>query len=150
MDNFDRAILREVQRDSSRSISELSEKVSLSSSATHRRLKVLEAEGAIVSYGARIDPKIVGRSLLAFVDIQLDSQGQDRMDEFENAVGEFDDILECHLVSGDADYFLRVAARDVDDYNEIHRKCLSRLPGVSSMKTSFALKCAKPWLGYNV
>ena len=65
------------------------------------------------------------------------------MDSFESVVGGFDDILECHLMSGSADYLLRVAAKDLDQYDRIHRDCLSRLPGVSTMRSAFAIRTVK-------
>jgi DNA-binding Lrp family transcriptional regulator len=70
------------------------------------------------------------------------------MDRFERAVGDFGDILECHLMSGNADYILRIAARDLEQFDRIHRECLSRLPGVSAMRSSFAIRTIKPWHGY--
>jgi DNA-binding Lrp family transcriptional regulator len=85
-----------------------------------------------------------------FVEITLTSQSREAMERFERAVGDFDDILECHLMSGAADYQLRVAASDLDHYDRIHRDCLARLPGVSSMRTSFSLRRIKRFQGYSV
>lgn len=148
MDIIDRQLIQALQADSSRSIAELAELVGASTSACHRRIKSLEAAGLIVGYSAVLDPHRLGLSLQAFVEITLNSQSRDAMDRFEQAVGDFDDILECHLMSGNADYILRIAARDLEQFDHIHRECLARLPGVSSMRSSFAIRTIKRWRGY--
>ena len=148
MDRADRALLDALQSDSSRSIGMLADAVALSPSACHRRIKALEEQGIISGYGAHVDPRKLGLAAEIFVEITLNSQSRDAMDGFEQAVCDFPDILECHLMSGTADYLLRVAAVDLDHYDHIHRDCLSRLPGVSSMRTSFSLRRIKRMSGY--
>ncbi|WP_067734526.1 Lrp/AsnC family transcriptional regulator [Novosphingobium naphthalenivorans] len=150
MDRADRALLEALQADSSRSIAELALLVHLSPSACHRRIKALEEQGLILGYAARVDARRLGLSVEVFVEITLTSQSREAMDRFERAVRDFDDILECHLMSGAADYLLRVAAADLDHYDRVHRDCLARLPGVSSMKTSFSLRRIKRFEGYSV
>jgi DNA-binding Lrp family transcriptional regulator len=150
MDRGDLVLLEALQRDSSRSIADLAEATGMSTSACHRRIKSLEAAGLIVGYSARLDPQRLGLKLLAFVEITLTSQSREAMDRFEAAVGDFEDILDCHLMSGNADYLLRVAAADLDQYDRIHRDCLARLPGVSSMRSAFAIRRIKQWSGYPV
>ncbi|MBO9725579.1 Lrp/AsnC family transcriptional regulator [Novosphingobium sp.] len=150
MDRADRALLEALQADSSRSIADLAALVNLSPSACHRRIRALEEQGLILGYAARVDAKRLGLSVEVFVEITLTSQSREAMERFERAVGDFDDILECHLMSGAADYQLRVAAADLDHYDRIHRDCLARLPGVSSMRTSFSLRRIKRFEGYSV
>jgi Lrp/AsnC family leucine-responsive transcriptional regulator len=150
MDRADIALLDALQRDSSRSIADLAESAGMSSSACHRRIKALEASGAIAGYAAQLDPQRLGLKLLAFVEITLTSQSREAMDRFEAAVGDYDDILDCHLMSGQADYLLRVAAADLEQYDRIHRDCLARLPGVSAMRSAFAIRRIKRWRGYPV
>lgn len=150
MDRADLALLEAVQADSSLSVAELAGKVALSPSACHRRIKALEQARVIAGYGARLDPRKLGLTVEVFVEITLISQSREAMDTFEAAVSDFDDILECHLMSGTADYLLRVAARDLEQYDRIHRDCLARLPGVSSMRSSFSLRRIKQMTGYPV
>lgn len=150
MDRADLALLEAIQSDSALSIAELAEKVALSASACHRRIKALEQSGVIAGYGARLSPRKLGLTVEVFVEITLTSQTRESMDRFEQAVGDFDDILECHLMSGSGDYLLRVAARDLDQYDRIHRDCLARLPGVSAMRSSFSLRRIKQMRGYPV
>ena len=150
MDRNDILILEALQKDSSRSIAELAEAAGVSPSACHRRIKALEASGVITGYTAQIDAHRLGLQIQAFVEITLTSQSREAMDRFERAVGDFDDILDCHLMAGQADYLLRVAARDLDHYDRIHRDCLAALPGVSSMRSAFAIRRIKRWRGYPV
>ncbi|HEX7784068.1 MAG TPA: Lrp/AsnC family transcriptional regulator [Sphingobium sp.] len=150
MDRADIVILNALQRDSHQSIAQIAEKAALSGSACHRRLRALEEAGVINGYSARLDPRKIGLGLQIFVEISLTSQSQEVMDRFEDAVGRFDDILECHLMSGSADYILRVAAADMEHFDVIHRTCLSRLPGVSAMRSSFAIRRIKEWTGYSL
>ena len=103
-----------------------------------------------MGYAARVDARRVGLSVEAFVEITLTSQSRDVMERFERAVCDFREILECHLMAGAADYQLRVAAADLDHFDAIHRDCLSRLPGVSSMKSSFALRRIKRFESYTI
>lgn len=150
VDNYDHAILEALQRDSSLSLANLAEQVNLSSSACHRRMRILEEAGIICGYNARLDPRRLGYAAEVFVEITLNSQSREALDNFEKAASEFDQILECHLMSGVADYLLRVAASDLEDYDRIHRECLSRLPGVASMRSSFSLRTIKRMQGYPV
>jgi DNA-binding Lrp family transcriptional regulator len=143
MDRIDGSILRRLQKNSATSVSDLAQDVGLSASACHRRIKLLEDEGVIEGYAARIDRSKLGLKIMVFVEIALTSQSQDALNAFEQAVLRYEDILECHLTTGDADYLLRIAARDVADYDSIHRNCLAKLPGVSSMHTSFILRSIK-------
>lgn len=150
MDRNDILLLQALQQDSSRSLAELAELAGVSSSACHRRIKALEAAGVITGYAAQIDPQRLGLKLQAFVEITLNSQSREAMDRFEAAVQDYDDILDCYLMSGNADYLLRVSAADLEQYDRIHRDCLARLPGVSSMRSAFAIRRIKRWKGYPV
>lgn len=150
MDRNDVLILEALQKDSSRSIADLAELAGVSPSACHRRIKALEASGVITGYGAQVDPQKLGLKMQAFVEITLTSQSREAMERFERAVADFDEILDCHLMAGHADYLLRVAARDLDQYDRIHRDCLAALPGVSSMRSAFAIRRIKRWSGYPV
>lgn len=150
MDRIDVTLLAALQRDSSRAIAELAELAGISSSACHRRVKSLEEAGLITGYAAQIDPHKLGLRLHAFVEITLTSQSREAMDRFEAAVQLYDDILDCHLMSGQADYLLRIAATDLEQYDAIHRDCLARLPGVASMRSAFAIRRIKHWRGYPV
>lgn len=150
MDRIDIAVLGQLQQDSQISLNLLSDKVGLSPSACHRRIKMLEKSGAINRYVAWLDNRKIGLQLDVFIEIRLTAQTEQSFTAFESAVHQIDEILECHLMSGEADYRLRVAARDVADYDDIHRNCLARLPGVAAMQSAFAIRAIKKWSGYPV
>lgn len=150
MDEFDRRILRRLQADSGRPIAALAEEVGLSTSACHRRVRLLEEQGVVAGYGARLAPEALGLTIEVFVDISLSGQDEKTLAAFERAVDRYPEILECWLTAGRADYHLHIMARDMADYDRIHRHVLSRLPGVASMQTRFALRRIKAWRGYPV
>ncbi len=140
MDALDIKILEALQRKGRMSNAELAEKVNLSPSACHRRVQRLEQEGIIKDYVALLDPRAVDRPSTVFVEITLSGQADELLDRFEAAVRRIPDVLECHLMAGTADYLLKVVAADTDDFARIHRQYLARLPGVSQMQSSFALR----------
>ncbi len=150
MDRFDVALLEALQRDSRQSMAELGDQIGLSSSACHRRIRALEQAGMIEGYAARLNRDAMGLNLTAFVEMSLTSQSNESMERFEAAVANFPEILECHLMAGQADYLLRVAASDLKGFDAIHRDCLARLPGVAAIRTSFAIRTIRDWQGYRL
>ena len=119
---------------------DLSERVNLSPSACHRRVQRLEAEGIIRNYVAMLDPRKLGLPTTVFVEITLSGQSDEVLEAFETAVARIPNVLECHLMAGTADYILKLVAEDTEDFARIHRQYLTRLPGVTQMQSSFALR----------
>ncbi len=150
MDRIDLSILSRVQADCSPPLAQLAEAVGLSPSACHRRLKHLEETGVIAGYSARLDRAALGLTMELFVTVSLLSQSNEALEAFEKAVLGVPEILSCYLLAGRADYIMRIAVRDMDDFERIHRQKLSRLPGVSTMTTSFSLRTVKDFRGYPV
>lgn len=150
MDRLNRKLLVELQRDSSQPLSALAERVGLSLSACHRRVRQLEAQGVIRGYGARLDRALLGLEMQVFLEVKLASQRREVLAEFEAAVRGMPDVLECHLISGDFDYLMRVAARNTADYEHIYRDRLGLLPHVSQMRTLISLSTVKPFEGYHL
>ena len=150
LDKIDKIILRELQRDCRQPIAELAEKAGLSASACHRRMKIMEEQGVIEGFGAALNREAMGYSIEFFVEVSLSQQSEEAFIKFEQAVLRVPEILECHLMSGNADYMLRVAASDAADYEAIHRAKISRLPGVQKIISSLALRTVKGWSGYPV
>ena len=140
LDATDRRILTVLQKSGRITNAELSEQVNLSASACHRRVQRLEEEGYIDGYVALLNPRRLGRPTTVFVEITLQGQADDLLDAFEREVARIPDILECHLMAGQADYLLKIMAQDTEDFARIHRQFLSRLPGVRQMQSSFALR----------
>jgi len=140
LDATDRRILAALQNDGRMTNADLAERVNLSPSACHRRVQRLEDEGVIAGYVALLDPRRMGLQTTVFVEITLESQAEDLLDAFEQQVARVPEVLECHLTAGTADYLLKVAVGDTEDFARLHRRFLSRLPGVAKMQSSFSLK----------
>ncbi len=140
LDATDRRILATLQKEGRITNAVLSERVNLSPSACHRRVQRLEDEGFIAGYVALVDARRLGKPTTVFVEITLESQAEELLDAFEREVARIPDILECHLMAGTADYLLKIVAEDTEDFARIHRRFLSRLPGVRQMQSSFALR----------
>ncbi|GLQ35868.1 AsnC family transcriptional regulator [Amylibacter marinus] len=140
LDATDHRILRDLQTSGRLSNADLAERINLSASACHRRVQRLEAEKVIKGYVALLDPRKVDRKTTVFVEITLSGQADSILDAFEKSVARIPDVLECHLMAGTADYLLKVVASDTEDFARIHRQHLSRLPHVSQMQSSFALR----------
>jgi DNA-binding Lrp family transcriptional regulator len=150
MDTVDRKILSVLQTDGAISMSRLSEMVGLSVSACHRRVKLLEAEGIIQNYAARLNRRALGLELQVFIEAKLVSERRDDMEAFEAAIREMPEVLECHLISGEFAYLLRVAARNTEDYEKLYRERLSQIPSISQMKTLLTLGTVKEFRGFHV
>jgi len=143
LDALDRDILRELQADGRLTNVELAKRVRLSPSPCLRRVKSLEDRGYIRGYTALLDRARVGRALHVVVMVSLTSQRQETLEAFEGAVRDLDDVLECHLVAGESDYLLTVAAADLDAYQRFFTKRLGELPGVASLRTLISMKTVK-------
>lgn len=143
LDELDLRLLRVLQRDGRISNAELSVRAGVSASSCHRRVARLEAGGVIGGYAALLDRATFGRTTTAFVEITLRAQSEDVFDAFEMAVLDIPEVLECHLMAGSADYLLKVAVRDTEDFAQLHRRHLARLPGVAQMQSSFSLRCVR-------
>ncbi|SLN73519.1 Leucine-responsive regulatory protein [Roseivivax jejudonensis] len=140
LDDTDLRILRLLQRRGRISNAELAEAAHLSASACHRRVQRLEAEGFIAGYVALLDHRKLRLPATIFVEITLSGQSDDVLDAFETAIRRVPDVLECHLMAGSADYLLKIVAEDTEDFARIHRQYLTRLPHVTRMQSSFALR----------
>ena len=140
LDRIDLAILAELMTNARASHTELSGRVGLSSTALARRQKALEENGYIRGYQATLDLSRFGLGTTVLVRIALDSQSDDALKSFESAVVKCPSVVRCFLMSGTDDYILIVMARDIEDFERIHRTELSRLPRVARVQSSFALR----------
>lgn len=143
MDKLDHRILTELQRDGRLSNVELAGRVHLSESATLRRVRALETAGVIQGYVALLNAQRTGFPINVFVTITLQRQDQHDLQRFEAAVREVPEVMECYLMTGVADYLLRVSCRDTEDFERLHSQHLTRLPGVARVQSSFALRVVR-------
>ncbi|MCC0030417.1 MAG: Lrp/AsnC family transcriptional regulator [Brucellaceae bacterium] len=149
-DRLDNKILSILQHDGHISMAALSERIGLSLSACHRRVKLLEAQGVITGYTARLDRRALGFEVQVFIEIKLTSQRREDCQAFEEAIVAMPEILECHMISGEFDYLMRVAARSTSDYEHLYRNRLSMIPSVSQMRTLLSLSAVKEFGGYHL
>ncbi|WP_438957646.1 Lrp/AsnC family transcriptional regulator [Porticoccus sp.] len=141
LDSYDRAILRKLQQEGRISNQDLAEEVNLSPSPCLRRVRRLEEEGVIDGYTARLNARRLGLNLMAFIQISMDKHIPERFEGFESAVANFPEVLECHLITGQAaDYLLKVVVEDMDGYQQFLLNKITRIEGVSGVQSSFVLK----------
>ena len=140
LDDIDRRILTALQNNARISNVELARMVGLSPSPCLRRVKTLEDCGVIQRYVSLLDQGAVGFPVSVFVNVTLERQVESALEQFEAAIGKRPEVLECYLMTGDADYLLRVVTSDLASYERFLVDHLTRIPGVSSIKSSFALK----------
>ena len=140
LDQTDYRILRELVRDGRASDVAVAERVNLSSTAVARRRKALEQDGAIAGYSADIDLDALGFSIVVMVMIELASQAERLLLEFEEAVKQCPSMSFCSFVSGDTDFVMMVHVRSFEDYDRVYRSELSRLPHVARIRSSFIMR----------
>jgi Lrp/AsnC family transcriptional regulator, leucine-responsive regulatory protein len=143
LDKFDIAILAALQRDARISLSELSGQVGLTSSPCWTRIKRMEDAGVIEGYSVRVNPASVGLADTVIVQVTLDSHSDEALFEFGRALEAIPEVLEAFLVSGDYDYYVRIAVSDTRDYERLLREQLYKIPGIRHSKSSFVLKSLK-------
>lgn len=143
LDAIDRRILRHLQQNARISTAELAEKVGLSVSPAWRRVRALEEAGVITGYQALVNPGSVGLSVSVFIHVSLEQQIESALETFEAAVQKRPEVMECYLMTGDADYLLRVVVPNLAAYERFLMDHLTRIRGIASIKSSFALRPVK-------
>ena len=143
MDAKDRQIVRVLQENGRITNQDLAERVNLSPSPCLRRVKLLEKAGIIMGYGAQINARAYGLAVTAFVSIRLERHDDDTVNRFESEVGRMDEVLECHVMAGQADYQLRVVVESLETYESFVRRRLQKIGGLATIDTRFAYGVVK-------
>ena len=143
LDSYNRRILRELQASGRLSNVDLADRVGLSPSPCLARVRQLEEAGIIRGYVGLVDPERIGPSLSVFIHITLERQSEKALDVFEKTVSELPEVMECYLMTGDADYLLRVVVTDAVALKDFILEKLSTTPGVANIRSSFSLKQVK-------
>lgn len=143
MDSIDFRILERLQQDARISNVELARAVNLSPSPCLARVRALERDGVIERYVTLLDAKKLGLTVSVLVQVTLEKQIEPALQAFEKAVRDRPEVMECYLMTGDADYLLRVLVADVPAFERFVLDFLTRVPGVGNIKSSFALKQVK-------
>ncbi|WP_133800113.1 Lrp/AsnC family transcriptional regulator [Kribbella caucasensis] len=140
MDQVDREILAELQQDGRLTVTELAERVRISVSPCHRRLRALERSGMISGYRAYLDAHALGLTFEALVFVTMATANRDTVAAFEQAVAEIPQVLRAQRLFGDPDYLLRVVARDLPDFQKLYDDRLATLPGVQRLSSTLVMK----------
>ncbi len=140
LDRADLKIIRTLQADGRLSNADVAKRSNTSAATCHRRVRRLFAEGYLSAVRALVNPHKVGRGSLVVVGVVLDRSTPEGFGAFEAAVRSIPVILDCHLVAGDFDYFLKIRVRDIADFNRLHGEQLIALPGVRQTRTFFVMK----------
>ena len=140
VDRIDLKIMRLLQKDGRMSNAELAQTAGVSPATCHRRTQRLFEEGYIKQTRAMVDPRKVNRGALVMVGVVLDRSTPESFATFERAAAKLKFVLDCHLVAGDFDYFLKIRVGDMADFNRIHGEQLIALPGVRQTRTFFVMK----------
>jgi DNA-binding Lrp family transcriptional regulator len=143
LDEIDRKILALLQEDARVPNVDLADQVGLSPSPCLRRVRDLEERGIVRRYVTLLDPSQVGLPVSVFVNVSLERQIEAALERFEAAILTRPEVMECYLMTGDADYLLRVVTADLFAYERFLVENLTRVPGVASIRSSFALKQVK-------
>ncbi|SFN39398.1 Lrp/AsnC family transcriptional regulator [Variovorax sp. OV329] len=142
-DSIDLALLRELLKDSRRSLQEIGQQVGLSSTACWNRIKQLESAGVIEGYTVKVDLERLGFQNSVIVQVNLESHSDETLYEFGRVLQTIPEVLEAHLISGDYDYLIRIAVKDTRDYERLLREKLYKIPGIRHSKSSFVLRTLK-------
>jgi Lrp/AsnC family leucine-responsive transcriptional regulator len=142
-DKTDLAILRILLQDARRTLQDIGSEVGLSPTSCWSRIKRLEAEGVIKRYTVEVDPRSLGFHDTVIVQLTLESHTEDTLYAFGQVLATIPEVLEAYLVSGDYDYYIRIAVRDTRDYERLLREKLYMIPGIRHSKSSFVLRVLK-------
>jgi Lrp/AsnC family leucine-responsive transcriptional regulator len=143
LDKFDVAILEGLQRNARISLQELGAQVGLTASPCWTRIKRMEAAGVIEGYTVNLSPVALGLAETVIVQVTLESHSDEALMDFGRALASIPEVLEAFLVSGDYDYYIRIAVSDTRDYERLLREQLYRIPGIRHSKSSFVLRQLK-------
>ena len=143
LDRTDLRLLALLQRDGRATNADIAAQVNLSPSACLRRVQRLEAAGVIAGYAAQVEPRAVGLGLQAFVRVQLERHGQPAIEQFIDAIGDWEEVVACHALTGDMDYQLQVVVQDLEHFSRFLLDNLLNASGVADVNSSFVLRAVK-------
>jgi len=143
LDTIDRRIIAALQADGRMTAQELANRVGLSPSPCARRVRLMEDRGVITGYTAVIDQDMVDLPISVFVSIKLERQREEELERFNAAISRWPEVVDCYLMTGQRDYLLRIVVRDLHAYERFIKEKLTRLDGVASIESSFALSQIK-------
>jgi len=150
LDVVDKEILRIIQKNSRITIKDMAQRLNLSTTPIFDRIKRMERSGLIKEYVAIINPKILGLNLHAFIHITIKDHSQVEVEKFIKYVCDFDEITECHHITGDSDFILKAVVIDIEAYNNLISVRLANAPNISKVRSSFTLSSPKKTSAYPI
>ena len=139
LDEIDKKLLNILQVNSRITIRELSEKLHLSTTPIHERIKKLEKNGFIKKYLTLIDPKMIGKKLIVYISVSIKEHSKNAIDEFEKQMETLDEVMECYYISGNADFLLKVHCEDMDDFHNFLTNKFSIIKNITQFYSSFVM-----------
>jgi DNA-binding Lrp family transcriptional regulator len=143
LDETDKKILRLLQVDARLTLKDIANKINLSLTPVHERVKRLEKEGIIAKYVSILDKKKLGKNIMVYCQVTLVKQTSDVSEEFNQAIMDMPEVVECNFISGSFDYMLKIILPDMESYHHFHQKKLSVIPGVTLISSFFIISEVK-------
>ncbi len=143
LDEIDRKLLNILQLNSRITIRELSDKLHLSTTPIHERIKKLEKSGYIKQYLTLVDPKLLGKKLIVYISVSLNNHMKEAVDEFEKEMDKLEDVMECYYISGNSDFLVKVHCNDMDDFHNFITYKFSTIKNITQFYSSFVMAESK-------
>ncbi len=150
MDKFDKHILKELQQDAKQHTKEVAKKIGLTVTPTYERIKKLEQAGIIKEYVAILDRNLIGKELVAYCQVTLVKHQKELIDLFKIAVLKLPEVMECHHVSGNFDFLLKIAVKDMNYFHDFINEKLAVIEGISTIQSSFVMNAIKSSTAYHI
>lgn len=143
IDDIDRKIIGILQNDATLSIQDIADQIDLTNNPCWRRIKHLEDKGVIERRVAIINPKLIGLGTTAFVSIRIDAHSGDWLKKFAECIEQIPEIIECHRMTGDTDYLMKIVVRDLEHYDGVYQRLISHVPGLTDVSSTFSMEQLK-------
>jgi len=143
LDKIDRKILSILQADATTSVQDIAEEIGLTNNPCWRRIKKLEEQGVIEQRVAVVNPKAIGLGITAFVTIRIDSHNGKWLEAFASVIENIPEIVECHRMTGDVDYLLKILLRDLEHYDKVYQGLIAGVPGLKDVSSTFSMEQLK-------
>lgn len=150
LDEIDRKLLNILQLNSRITIRELSEKLHLSTTPIHERIKKLEKIGLIKEYLTLIEPKLIGKKLIVYISVSLQEHSKSAIEEFEKQMKSLDEVMECYYISGNSDFLLKVHCNDMEDFHSFLTNKFSIIKNMTQFVSSFVMSESKVKRNFNL
>ena len=140
LDSKDIQILNILQLDSTQSVQAIAEEIGLTNNPCWRRIKRLQESGVIERYGVEINRRLIGLGTTAFVTLRIENHNSEWLERFSKAVKSMPEIIECHRMTGDVDYLLKLAVTDLNHYDRVYRRLIKEVPGLLDVSSTFSME----------